>query len=332
MTHYYVSQYTGTGTPTDKFRAVVADGGGDISTLDLRPDPMTATGWCIATTSVRNDHPGAIWLGEDILDTAMTTQHRNWVNANLGVVLDTGTTYRDAFFLILQAGDDPYTDVRSKWRSLLPVLDRWQLVLANETIIDLPVVGGGAVATDDFNRANGGLGANWTNRLEGNTGGTFAIDTNEVKDGNTWSWATYNAAANASADHYSSITIGTAAYPNLVAAARMPSDHNTGYQFTWDGSQWEISTCVNGGYSNVAYQAGTAPVSGDVLRIEVNGSSIIGKQNGTQRISVTNTVITVGNYAGFASDNNTQGRITYWETGALGAASTGICRLCRSHY
>lgn len=336
MTHYYVSQYIGTGTPTDKFRAAVVDGGGDTSTLDLRPDPTVVTGWCVATTSVRNDKAGAVWLGQDILDTQMTTQHRNWVNTNLGVTIAAGTTYRDGFFQIMSSGEDPYTGPRTKWRKILPTGDRWKLILAGQTIIDLPYIAGGAVATDDFNRANGNLDGNggWKNKLEGGTNGTFTIATNELKDGNVWSWGVYTNTANSSADHYSTITIGTVSAANLVATARCadPATHNTGYQFTHDGSQWEISTCVNGGYSNVAYNAGSTYTTGDLVRIEVNGSTITGLVNGAQKIQATNTSITTGLYGGVASDNNQVGRITAWETGPLGAASTGICRLARSHY
>ncbi len=65
--------------------------------------------------------------------------------------------------------------------------------------------GGGGTASDDFNRANGGLGANWTTVFDF---GSFAINTNQVTSSDT-SGAWWAGAGSFTDDQYSQITIVT---------------------------------------------------------------------------------------------------------------------------
>lgn len=159
------------------------------------------------------------------------------------------------------------------------------------------------LATDTFNRANGGLGANWSTP----TGGTAQqIVSNNVESTVTNSYnAQYYNAASFSTDQYSEVTIGTLAASNYMGPiVRMQPGSNSGYVAQINGPTGSANTTAilltmtNGVTTNIATNFGgvtTTPQIGDVFRLSVVGNVLSLYQNGTlvlQGNDVNNTYMT----------------------------------------
>ena len=177
-------------------------------------------------------------------------------------------------------------------------------VIANPLIFlsgSPPAVAGSFSVTDDFNRADGGLGSNWTTRS-----GSPAIVSNEVSTtSNTDQWAVYSGAAFA-ADQYAQVTIsgsgaGSARYPGLMVRASTSGNMNC---YFWnsnlDGNNG-IAKFVDNVYSALTSTPAASDTSwtgGDVARLEVVGTTINLRKNGTIVATVTDSTHTSG-YPGF---------------------------------
>ncbi len=143
------------------------------------------------------------------------------------------------------------------------------------------------LATDDFNRANGGLGANWTNlrtnvfRIVSNQVESTDILEDAVAIWNTITWP---------ADQYAQAAIknlsGGVSGEGMGVSLRMsgPVDSITGYRVIVADSgagNVAIERFASGAFSPITTRT-TTWVSGDILKAQIEGTTIKVFQNGAQ--------------------------------------------------
>jgi len=167
--------------------------------------------------------------------------------------------------------------------------------------------------TDDFNRANGALGSNWESN---NTapGATNTIASNKVgtQTGSARAFSQVKSSILAAAsDQYSQISVAT--YDSgdqfgVSVRGSAPSSAENCYFFWNDGGgNWLLRKVVAGSISLLATQAQTGgaavPSPPFTMRLEVSGTTLTGKINGT-------TVITAA--AGSDFSGGRPGFVTYY--------------------
>lgn len=170
--------------------------------------------------------------------------------------------------------------------------------------------------TDNFNRANGGLGANWTS-----LGGAGTISSNQ-----------YACPGTAGADYYNGGTPGAAAWTSANAATRVSAANYHGiflrfdtalfnwYEVNWDTSNARIVR-VDGGVGTTLGATITPPSNGDVVRIEMRGSTISVYYNDTLQTTRTDSTYTASGRAGIIA-LGTAGRLDDFSTGTLPTISS----------
>lgn len=180
-----------------------------------------------------------------------------------------------------------------------------------------------ATFTDDFNRADGALGANWTTLA-----GSGSIVSNRLSinlTGTTLLWA----AATDTTDHYSSIALQTYVAGNTYGVF-VRSDGTTANMYqgrrTAAGS-FDIRRIV----ANAATVIGSAtiapPADGAILRLEAVGSQIRMLVAGVPIIDVVDTNLSVGKRLG-VRHQLLNGTVSYdtFAAGDLSAASPAVTR------
>ena len=189
------------------------------------------------------------------------------------------------------------------------------------------------MATDDFNRANGGLGANWGNQTTAGGFGAPAIASNVVTGADqTNEAAARYTATTFSADQYSQCVVAgfgffgadTCAGPTVRGSA----DQDTGRDYYWykvedtgtTTKTHRLVKLVNGTETSLA-NSDRATSNGDTLRIEVTGSApnvITCWHNGTQvsalDTSETNATLATGQPGIAVTQTST---VDTWEGGDL---------------
>jgi len=185
-----------------------------------------------------------------------------------------------------------------------------------------------ALATDNFNRADGGLGANWTTAT---SSGAPQISTNVVIT---------NAVATDSRAYYSAISWPDDQYSQIVvvaitsnlgaieAATRVASGSLSMYMAravgpTGPSAVLAIDKYVTGTFTNLTNATKTIAVS-DVIRIESIGSSHNAYINGTvQQGPISDSANTSGN-AGIVvfvdSGTTADAKLDTWEAGDFSGA------------
>jgi hypothetical protein len=179
-------------------------------------------------------------------------------------------------------------------------------------VVTLESTGGGASVTDDFNRTNGALGANWTTTT--GSAGTPQIASNKATASGGEAGAYYSGATFA-ADHYAEIVVDAW---NVFAAVRIAAGAKTMYRARLiydpeadDGtSTIELSKVINGGAPTVIRQDGFLGLAlGSALRLTVQGTTLSVKYGTTTHYSgVTDAAIASGApglwiYSGVTGDN-----------------------------
>jgi len=160
------------------------------------------------------------------------------------------------------------------------------------------------LASDNFNRADGTLGPNWTQSVH-NT--TFAISTNRFTQsvlgaGSNYFW---NAIAWPN-DQWSQILVAVpwtllpgGAGGGLdvdVRASGVTTVTSNGYLFrvfTITTNSRLLDKDVNGVFTQLATDAGAA-AAGDINYLEAQGTTIVAKVNGVQVFSVTDSAVASG--------------------------------------
>jgi hypothetical protein len=167
------------------------------------------------------------------------------------------------------------------------------------SLLVLPPSASAATASDDFNRADGGLGAGWTDVSDGG----LAIASQEVAG---------TAAAGVSGDIRSAESYTSDQYSQVELTATQPSGGGwigpmvraqSGGQSAYVGIYfWNFGSPVlmlfkraDGGWTQLGatYNSGQLP-AGTSLTVMVTGSTISFQQNGVTRITATDTSLTGG--------------------------------------
>ena len=132
---------------------------------------------------------------------------------------------------------------------------------------------------DDFNRADGGLGANWTVAL----GSNMAIVSNEVKTtvASTDQFAFWNADTFAN-DQYAKVVVGSAtgSESKTIAAVRCSGVGSGTFKCYW--ARKDGIHRFSPGYAALGGGDLTGLTVGDVLEIRVSGDQITRWRNGVQ--------------------------------------------------
>jgi len=171
------------------------------------------------------------------------------------------------------------------------------------------------VATDNFNRANGGLGSNWTTGVDGNDP---QISSNQVAATSGDDFGAFWSADSFSNDQYSQITIATQGptpYSGVLVRADasdevlcQATNHLNGYSIFW----------YNGGsYTQIGSTYGVTEADGDVVVGEAEGTTFRLFLNGTQRVSGVNASAPSVGSAGLLVGGGTAARLDDWEGGDL---------------
>ena len=190
-----------------------------------------------------------------------------------------------------------------------------------------------ATFSDNFNRANGGLGSDWTtntvapviysNVATGSSGG--GVDTGascqKVSTTDHYAQAVWLAGAT---HHYYQLGVRGSVYNALIAGvsatcyhveAWVPGDNETTLY------RASISGWVSLGMVDcTGYGAGTT------YRLEIVGSTLRLLGNGTQIGSVTNTVVTTGTWTGWKVEIATANAAALddWECGDIGGTAVSL--------
>lgn len=173
-----------------------------------------------------------------------------------------------------------------------------------------------SIFTDNFNRANGAIGGNWTN-----INGTFGISSNKATSltlgADSRAQAVYSASFGPDSfgnDQYAQLVLAdTTAYAGVVVRGSLSA--YTGYVAVAAGTDSAISKFVAGTPTAVA-TGGPPFANGDVLRLEISGSTLTLKKNGVVVLTGTDSSISSG-YAGIAGYNTTRIAGDNWEGGDL---------------
>lgn len=177
-----------------------------------------------------------------------------------------------------------------------------------------------ATASDNFNRADGAIGSNWTVDE-----GSINVVSNvaEPQTVNVMNRARYTATPMDSSNHYAQALIGgRAAGDNQGAVTvRQASSTWTLYSAHFISTSYEywLRKVVAGAETTLGtYASGTGA---HTVRATANGSTISMDIDGTERVSVTDTAIASGTYAGIEVYSNPNGRWDDWTAADLAAAS-----------
>lgn len=133
--------------------------------------------------------------------------------------------------------------------------------------------GGSASVTDDFNRADGALGANWTTPINSST--TLAINTNRVISStfNTRGYAYYSGTTFAN-DQYAQVDLNTQISGYIGVGCRMDNDAN-GYDVeVTNTTTATIRKLTNGAASTLGSVLTLADLSGKTIRLSCYGTTI----------------------------------------------------------
>lgn len=137
---------------------------------------------------------------------------------------------------------------------------------------------GGAVATDDFNRSDATLGANWTDFAVTN----FFVSSNHAifsEGGNNVAGSCYTAISFAAGQYaQAKVTFGTGVIGVLVRGTAAVND---GYYYFEDTGGATYMGYSNDGFGVDLGTGGSEISSGDIMRLEISGTTLTPKVNGT---------------------------------------------------
>ena len=194
----------------------------------------------------------------------------------------------------------------------------------------------GTSASDDFNRADGGLGANWTAVSDGGMAiaSQQVIGTAAKVTGDMWTATTF------SGDQYSEVQVTSTSMSGIQwvgPAVRMQNGGQNGYVgiYSWNSGSpvVQLFERSGGGWTQVgAYNSGPL-AAGTKLRLVALGNSISFMVNGVQRIGITDSSFSSGApgimaFDSATADNWSAGsagfQVSYQSTDAQGAKSYDV--------
>lgn len=193
--------------------------------------------------------------------------------------------------------------------------------------------------SDNFDRANGGLGANWTTAA--GYGGDLQISGNTVVTDNQDSdRCAYWNAPGATADQWSEVTLGAptdSANHGYGPAVRIDGALNTTcYRITGNAAGWDLIRdywTTSQQWSRIGQGASPTFAAGDRLKISVVGNVIRVYKNDSEFANYTDSNLTEGNVGIYYSSTDTSGASILEWTGdyyqpsnitPLGPVSSGV--------
>jgi hypothetical protein len=200
-----------------------------------------------------------------------------------------------------------------------------------------------SIATDDFNRADGPVGSDWS--YIRNTAWTadppdIASNTLTAR-ANTGNYQVcrWNGSGTFTDDQYAKLEVGGLGYYGngyrQGVVARCSADQDTAadyyaYYIYDDASSNRTAILfkvVNGTYTALDTSTANAWANGDTIEIEVEGTTVRGLKNGTELVSVTDSDLSTGK-PGFAIGGEGGGppNADNWEGGNLASAATAVKR------
>lgn len=141
---------------------------------------------------------------------------------------------------------------------------------------------------DDFNRADGPLGANWETLL-----GTAAIASNRAT--RTSGDARIRHIDNLGTDHWAQVTVTNTSHDSNALVRVV--DSGKFYMGRYLSGKYEIYIC-NATFSLLASLTEAAPAAPFTLRLEAQGSTLRLYSGGVLKVTATNSVHTTGTQAG----------------------------------
>src|SRR5439155_26654312 len=188
-----------------------------------------------------------------------------------------------------------------------------------------------ASGTDNFNRADGPLGSNWT-RSPGNTeSGAIRSNTVGMEDSSATRRADWYNATSFSSDQYSQVYLSVLPATTGGATVRMQSGADSYYGAGFDNNNnnnsngtylCRIWVYINGIPTSLAVDSTCHIAAGDTLRLEAQGSTLRFYQNSVLKLTATSTLLTGGS-PGFEFIHNVNGSpvLDNWAGGNMTAAS-----------
>ena len=145
----------------------------------------------------------------------------------------------------------------------------------------------GQIATDDFTRADSGtLGANWT-KLSGFSDLRITSNACKASVSSPDCVDAYTGSGSVSLDQYSQCTINN---ENDGGPTVRSDTNSTFYLLDTISTNYTVYKCISGSFTQIN-QVSVTGVSGDTAYIEVQGTTIVTKQNGTTRNNFTDSAI-----------------------------------------
>lgn len=122
-------------------------------------------------------------------------------------------------------------------------------------------------------------------------------------------------------DQYAQVSVAALTSGTYIGpAVRVAATGITGYYCYADSANLYVDLIQSGATTNLGSFAITL-VAGDVIRLEVSGTSLDCKTNGVSRITATNATLTSGRGGIIGYSNAAGSRLDNWEAGDLGGAT-----------
>lgn len=177
--------------------------------------------------------------------------------------------------------------------------------------------------SDNFNRANGGLGSNWTIQRE-----TPAIVSNQAVGQSSGQHHQYWNADAFPNDQRAQVTFRVAYAGPAVRASGTGASGANNYFVTADAFNSAIYKQINGGFTELTTGAGHS--GGDVMRLTVVGTALTAYKNGVQSMAASDGSLSSGS-AGFQLFDTT-GAADDWEGDDMRDDVFPMNRVALHHY
>lgn len=328
-----LASLVGSGTSNDPFGV---DGAAAI--VDLRPDSRSGDGLALALLADGAPVPqGALVLsdaptGKDASGATLSARIRNQLSNRLSLTVP-NASLGNVVGEILLSGDDRDSGTRTRWRSLRASRRRRRFeVWLGGLLWQMPVVAGGAIVSDNFNRADSVVlgsspeGWSWTEVV-----GNFDIVSNTASDqvgGESSARADIDLASD---DHYAQAACvkdnpGSNEPGVLCRHAAAATTYYRGILRKDTGANSAIlQKVVNGSITNLTLGTSSGFTLPWTIRLEVDGSNLELFGDGLSQATGTDTEITGNTRTGILSIGNTDRvRLDDFEAGDLGAVATDL--------
>lgn len=302
---YYLAPYIGSGRSSDAFRPRGSDQPG-WSAIDLRPDGSIIAGRCLLHLPVHDPDPLLLrmaTLPDEILGASQLNQIETILSLTLG---QTQWNRIVEELLTLHARIDG-----TRWKPLQPMIDGRMRIYLGGLLSEWLPGSVGASISENWNCADSPTSLNcqlpWT-QLEG-TGWGIAGNLARMTTGTATQQPARADSDLATADHETQVTLANAPTTtgHMALLARKDNTATLTY-YIWlageTGPRFHLYKRVAGTFTSLAIHA-QVPVVNDVLLLRCNGSTISGRTNAIELVSVTDSAITGNLRCGISAQDDT---------------------------